>query len=175
MPVAATTAAKLLQSCLTLCDPIDGSPPGSSTHGVFQARALEWGAIAPKLEGDPFISPLSGVAWRRHHMTFNSHKLAQQSCLPAPRPSPQLLDSAVRTQQGTRQSQGPLKPLWLDSYKHRSSWTLRCIEPPPHICTHVTAEHFLCYKTLTCPPNVKSIEFPSVPLSSSTSFWISEA
>ena len=39
-------AAKALQLCLTLCDPIDGSPPGSSVHGIFQARTLEWGAIA---------------------------------------------------------------------------------------------------------------------------------
>ena len=39
-------AAKLLQSCPTLCDPIDGSPPGSSVHGIFQVRVLEWGAIA---------------------------------------------------------------------------------------------------------------------------------
>ena len=38
-------AAKSLQSCPTLCDPIDGSPPGSSVHGTFQARVLEWGAI----------------------------------------------------------------------------------------------------------------------------------
>ena len=43
---AASAAAKLLQSCPTLCDPIDGSPPGSSVHGSFQARVLEWGAIA---------------------------------------------------------------------------------------------------------------------------------
>ena len=41
-----TTAAKSLQSCLTLCDPIDGSLPGSSVHGIFQARVLEWGAVA---------------------------------------------------------------------------------------------------------------------------------
>ena len=39
-------AAKSLQSCPILCDPIDGSPPGSSVHGIFQARELEWGAIA---------------------------------------------------------------------------------------------------------------------------------
>ena len=38
-------AAKSLQSCPTLCDPIDGSPPGSSVHGIFQARVLEWDAI----------------------------------------------------------------------------------------------------------------------------------
>ena len=38
-------AAKLLQSCLTLCDPIDGSPPGSTIPGILQARSLEWVAI----------------------------------------------------------------------------------------------------------------------------------
>ena len=39
-------AAKSLQSCLTLCDPMDCSLPGSSIHGIFQVRVLEWGAIA---------------------------------------------------------------------------------------------------------------------------------
>ena len=39
-------AAKSLQSCLTLCDPIDGSPPGSSVTGILQARTLEWVAIS---------------------------------------------------------------------------------------------------------------------------------
>ena len=34
------------QLCLTLCDPMDYSPPGSSVHGIFQARVLEWSAIA---------------------------------------------------------------------------------------------------------------------------------
>ena len=38
---AAAVAAKLLQSCLTLCDPIDGSPPGSRVPGILQARTLE--------------------------------------------------------------------------------------------------------------------------------------
>ena len=42
----AAAAAKSRQSCPTLCDPIEGSPPGSSVHGIFQARVLEWGAIA---------------------------------------------------------------------------------------------------------------------------------
>ena len=37
---------EVAQSCPTLCDPIDGSPPGSSAPGIFQARVLEWGAIA---------------------------------------------------------------------------------------------------------------------------------
>ena len=44
--VAAATAAKSLQSCPTPCDPVDCSPPGSSVHGIFQVRVLEWGATA---------------------------------------------------------------------------------------------------------------------------------
>ena len=39
-------AAKSLQLCPTLCDPMDCSLPGSSIHGIFQSRVLEWGAIA---------------------------------------------------------------------------------------------------------------------------------
>ena len=38
--------SEVAQSCLTLRDPMDCSPPGSSAHGIFQARVLEWGAIA---------------------------------------------------------------------------------------------------------------------------------
>ena len=41
----AAAAAKLLQLCLTLCDPTDGSPPGSPVPGILQARTLEWVAI----------------------------------------------------------------------------------------------------------------------------------
>ena len=43
---AAAAAAKSLQSCPTLCDPIDGSPPGSPVPGILQARILEWVAIS---------------------------------------------------------------------------------------------------------------------------------
>ena len=43
---AAAAAAKSLQSCPTLCDPIDGSPPGSPVPGILQARTLEWAAIS---------------------------------------------------------------------------------------------------------------------------------
>ena len=42
----AAAAAASLQSCPTLCDPIDGSPPGSPVPGILQARTLEWGAIS---------------------------------------------------------------------------------------------------------------------------------
>ena len=43
---AAAAAAKSLQSCLTLCDPIDGSPPGTAVPGILQARTLDWVAIS---------------------------------------------------------------------------------------------------------------------------------
>ena len=73
-PAAAAAAAKSLQSCLTLCDPIDSSPLGSPVPGILQARTLEWGAIAfyPRFsnlssegrsEGALTGSHLSLVAW----------------------------------------------------------------------------------------------------------------
>ena len=43
--IAVAAAAKSLQSCPTLCDPTDGSPPGSPVPGILQARVLEWVAI----------------------------------------------------------------------------------------------------------------------------------
>ena len=46
IPVAAAGAAESPQSCPTLCDPIDGSPPGSPVPGLLQARTLEWVAIS---------------------------------------------------------------------------------------------------------------------------------
>ena len=42
--------SEVAQSCLTLSDLMDCSPPGSSVHGIFQARVLEWGAIAFSVE-----------------------------------------------------------------------------------------------------------------------------
>ena len=44
--ISAAAAAKSLQSCPTLCDPIDGSPPGSPVPGILQARTLEWAAMS---------------------------------------------------------------------------------------------------------------------------------
>ena len=46
LTAAAAAAAKSLQSCPTLCDPIDGSPPGSPVPGILQAKTLEWVAIS---------------------------------------------------------------------------------------------------------------------------------
>ena len=54
------TRTKLPQSCLTLCDPMDYSPPGSSVHGILQSRILEWVANPPPgIEPDPRIEPVS--------------------------------------------------------------------------------------------------------------------
>ena len=46
LSVSTVAAAKSLQSCPTLCEPIDGSPPGSAAPGILQARTLEWVAIS---------------------------------------------------------------------------------------------------------------------------------
>ena len=51
--------ALVAQSCLTLCDPMDGSPPGSSVHGILQARILEWVAI-PFSRGSSWPRDLPG-------------------------------------------------------------------------------------------------------------------
>ena len=59
-------AAKSFQSCLTLCEPIDGSPPGSPVPGILQARVLEWGAIAfSKLNVYLAIIPLPSFSVNR--------------------------------------------------------------------------------------------------------------
>ena len=63
LEIAAAAAANMLQLCLTLCDPIDGSPPGSPIPGILQARTLEWVVIsfsnAGKWKGK--VKPLSRV------------------------------------------------------------------------------------------------------------------
>ena len=51
--------SEVAQSCLTLSDPMDCSPPGSSIHGIFQAGVLEWGAIAFSVKDDSTGEKLS--------------------------------------------------------------------------------------------------------------------
>ena len=56
----AATAAKSLQSCPTLCDPIDGSPPGSPVPGILQVGTLEWVAMPfSRALPDPGVKPVS--------------------------------------------------------------------------------------------------------------------
>ena len=63
----ASVRAKLLQSCLILCDPMDCSQTGSSAHGIFQARILEWAAISysrgnlPDPRGQTLVSCVSCI------------------------------------------------------------------------------------------------------------------
>ena len=62
-PSATATAAKSLQSCPTLCDPIDGSPPGSPVPGILQARTLEWVAFpSPMHESEKWKGSFSVVS-----------------------------------------------------------------------------------------------------------------
>ena len=94
---AATAAAKSLQSCLTLWDPIDGSPPGSSVPGILQARTLEWVAIFLsnawkwKVKVKSFSRvPLLATPWTAAYQAPPSMGFSRQeswSGLPLPSPS----------------------------------------------------------------------------------------
>ena len=68
--------SEVAQSCLTLSDPMDCSPPGSSVHRIFQARVLEWGAIAfsvkPLYEGTNITYFTSKKLRLRENMDWNS-------------------------------------------------------------------------------------------------------
>ena len=72
--------SEVAQSCLTLSDPMDCSLPGSSIHGIFQARVLEWGAIA--FSGQtlvvlmPFLIPASSVFISTKELLLSSYFLS---------------------------------------------------------------------------------------------------
>ena len=99
-PEAASAAgAKLLQSCLTLCDPIDGSPPGSPVPGILQARTLEWVAISfsnawkRKVKGKSFsYVRLLATPWSVAYQAPPSMGFSRQeywSGVPLPSPEPE--------------------------------------------------------------------------------------
>ena len=95
-PAAAAAAAKSLQSCLILCNPIDCSPPGSTTPGILQARTLEWFAISfsSAWKWKVKVKSLNGVwlfatPWTAAHQAPPSMGLSRQeywSGLPLPSP-----------------------------------------------------------------------------------------
>ena len=62
---AAAAVAKSLQSCLTLCNPIAGNPPGSAIPGILHARTLEWGAIAFSYD-----KARQHIKMQRHYFTY---------------------------------------------------------------------------------------------------------
>ena len=97
----AVAAAKSLQSCLTFCDPIDGSPPGSSVPGILQARTLEWVAIpfSNAWKWKVKVKLLSRVwllapPWTAAHQAPLSMGFSRQECwsgLPLPSPLEELV------------------------------------------------------------------------------------
>ena len=99
-------AAKLLQSCLNLCDPIDGSPPGSPVPGILQARTLEWVAISFSNEWKwkVKVKSLSHVrlfatAWTAAHQAPPSLGFSRQeywSEVPLPSPKTMLVSVKCR-------------------------------------------------------------------------------
>ena len=64
--------SEVAQSCPTPSDPMDCSPPGSSVHGIFQARVLEWGAIA-------FSNTNNQIAWRSNQSILKEINLKYSS------------------------------------------------------------------------------------------------
>ena len=71
---------EVAQSCPTLSDPMDYSLPGSSIHGIFQARVLEWGAIAfSEMTTEYFLNGLPQASLRRNDNIFKSAMTYTQS------------------------------------------------------------------------------------------------
>ena len=103
---AATAAPKSLQLCPTLCDPIDGSPPGSPVPGILQARTLEWVAISFSNTGKGKVKVkslsrvrLSATPWTAAHQAPPSMGLSRQeyrSGLPLPSPKVTAQTSKLR-------------------------------------------------------------------------------
>ena len=90
-------AVKPLQSCPTLCDPIDGSPPSFPVHGIFQARTLEWAAISfsnawkwkVKVKSLSRVCPTLAIPWTVVHQAPPSTGFSRQkywSGVPLPSP-----------------------------------------------------------------------------------------
>ena len=113
---AAAAAAKSLQSCPTLCDPIDGSPPGSPVPGILQARKLEWVAISFsngwkwKVKGKSLSRVrLSATPWTAAYQAPRSTGFSRQeywSGVPSPSPIYTLLYIKLETDKNLLYSTG---------------------------------------------------------------------
>ena len=84
--ISAAAAAKSLQSCPTLCDPRDGSPPGSLIPGILQARTLEWVAISlkPLSRVRPSVTPWTAALQAPPSMGFSRQEHWSGVPLPSP-------------------------------------------------------------------------------------------
>ena len=98
--------SEVAQSCPTLSDPMDCSPPSSSIHGIFQARVLEWGAIAFSMDTNisfPMVGKMEyvgkglSVIWNEalEHQSFHLSLLKQTTNLRPPWPCPQCSELTV--------------------------------------------------------------------------------
>ena len=136
-------AAKSLQSCPTLCDPIDGSPPGSPVPGILQARTLEWVAILmssysilkrviPQGEGGTAVEShfLSSFSKLQHHFL-----VLLQPCSPQ---LPVLRRSSAKDQPAPRTACATLRMTWRSQGKSasRSRATLS-VNPSTWLCPTV--------------------------------------
>ena len=128
--VKAHATAKSLQSCPTLCDPIDSSPPGSPVPGIFRERTLEWVAISfsnawkwkVKVK---LLSRVQPLAWTAAYQAPPSMGFSRQECWSGvPLPSPKhmlgtLYKSRASVSCGNRLRQLP------SSFKESGPWRLR--------------------------------------------------
>ena len=134
-------AAKLLQSCPTLCDPIDGSPPGSTVPGILQARTLEWVAISFsnawkwKVE----VKSLSCVRllatpWTATYQAPPSMGFSRQEYWSGvPLPSPTKLWQHIKKQRHYFADKGPSSQsygfsssyVWMWGLEYKESWALK--------------------------------------------------
>ena len=141
--LAAAAAAKSLQSCLTLCDPRDGSPPGSPIPGILQARTLEWVAI----------SLSNAWKWKVKGKSLSRVRLSDPMDCSTPVPVLHYLPDSVQTYvhwaNGVIQPSHPLLPLsphslcsfWVQPQKWQNDLssfprqTIQCHSNPslPHL------------------------------------------
>ena len=105
LPAAAAAAAKSLQSCLTLCDPIEGNPPGSPIPGILQARTLEWVATSfsnggkwkVKVKSLSCVRLLATPQTAAHQATLSVGFSRQEYWSGVPLPSPLFLPTEYQT------------------------------------------------------------------------------
>ena len=93
---AAAAAAKSLQTCPTLCHPIDSSPPGSPIPGILQARTLEWVKVKSLSHVQPSATPWTAAFQAPPSMGFSRQEYWSRAPLPSPNPlAGPLKDSPV--------------------------------------------------------------------------------
>ena len=130
---AAAAAAKSLQSCPTLCDPIDGSPPGSPVPGILQARTLEWVAIAfsnawkwkvkVKLLGvRPSVTPWTAAHQAPPPMGFSRQEYWGGVPLP----------SLIQWQKVTKKHSASKEAWWLSGIFSVNQWSIFSGRQQPH-------------------------------------------